>query len=100
MKAFRILPRIAAIVLLAGCVQKPGASLLKDTDVLNNNEDQLTQVIIYDVFTPPVAARIYGYTSLASYEAMRYADPKYPSIIAQLKGFGTPPAPEKGKKYN
>ena len=61
---------------------------------------QLTQVIIYDVFTPPVAARIYGYTNLASYEAMRYADPKYNSITAQLKGFGKPPAPEKGKSYN
>ena len=24
---------------------------------------QLTNVIIYDVFTPPVASRIYGYTS-------------------------------------
>ena len=48
----------------------------------------------------PVAARIYGYTALASYEAMRYSDPKYNSITAQLKGFGAMPGPEKGKKYN
>jgi len=67
---------------------------------LHENEDQLTNVIIYDVFTPPVASRIYGYTALASYEAIRYADPKYNSITAQLKGFGAPPEPEKGKKYN
>ena len=45
-------------------------------------------------------ARIYGYTSLAAYEAIRYADPKYNSITAQLRGFGNPPEPEKGKKYN
>ena len=31
---------------------------------------------------------------------MRYADPKYNSITAQLRGFGNPPEPEKGKKYN
>ena len=85
---------------IAGCKHKPKAVLLKDADVLHQNEDQLTQVIIYDVFTPPVASRIYGYTALASYEAMRYADPKYNSIVAQLKGFGTPPKPKKGKKYN
>jgi hypothetical protein len=71
-----------------------------DAAVLHENEDQLTNVIIYDVFTPPVAARIYGYTSLAAYEAMRYADPKYNSITAQLRGFGAPPEPEPGKKYD
>ena len=31
---------------------------------------------------------------------MRYADPKYRSIITQLKGFDKPPQPKKGKSYN
>jgi hypothetical protein len=88
------------IPLCFACVHKNQPVLLKDADVLHHNEDQLTQVIIYDVFTPPVAARIYGYTALASYEAMRYADPKDQSLITQLKGFGKPPEPEAGKKYN
>ena len=75
-------------------------SVIDEAAVLHENEDQLTNVIIYDVFTPPVASRIYGYTALASYEAMRYADPKYNSITAQLRGFGKAPEPEKGKAYN
>jgi hypothetical protein len=100
MRRFEILAIIMGVILLAGCAQKPKAVLLSDAEVLHQNENQLTQVIIYDVFTPPVASRIYGYTALASYEAMRYADPKYNSIITQLKGFGSPPVPEKGKKYN
>jgi hypothetical protein len=99
MKYFKTFAVIACILLAASCT-KPKATLLSDTDVLHQNEDQLTQVIIYDVFTPPVAARIYGYTALASYEAMRYTDPKYNSIITQLKGFGKPPEPQKGKSYN
>lgn len=73
---------------------------MSDAEILHQNEDELTQVIIYDVFTPPVAARIYGYTSLASYEAMRFADPQYNSITTQLKGFDGMPKPQKGKKYN
>jgi hypothetical protein len=77
-----------------------GSSLPADADVLHANEDQLTHVIIYDVFTPPVAARIYGYTNLASYEAMKYADPKCASLTAQLKGFDKMPGPEKGRSYN
>lgn len=100
MRNFKILAILASVFLVAGCTHKPKTVLISDADVLHENEHQLTNVIIYDVFTPPVAARIYGYTALASYEAMRYADPKYNSIITQLKGFGKPPMPEKGKKYN
>ncbi len=86
--------------LLAACHAKHKAASLSDAEILHQNEDKLTQVIIYDVFTPPVASRIYGYTSLAAYEAMRYANPKYNSLITQLKGFGVPPVPQKGKSYN
>src|SRR5580698_3256413 len=100
MRRFTLSVFLAAFFLLPGCTHKQKAKLMSDTDVLHLNEYALTQVIIYDVFTPPVAARIYGYTSLASYEAERYADPKYNSIITQLKGFGKPPEPQKGEKYN
>src|ERR1700749_1553727 len=100
MRRFTLLTFLAVFFLLAGCTHKEKAKLMSDTDVLHLNEYALTQVIIYDVFTPPVAARIYGYTSLASYEAMRYSDAKYASIAAQLKGFGAPPEPANGQKYN
>jgi hypothetical protein len=100
MRSFKIVVVLACVVIIAGCAPKQKAAMLSDAAVLHANEDQLTQVIIYDVFTPPVAARIYGYTALASYEAMRYADPKYNSIAVQLKGFGKAPEPQKGKAYN
>lgn len=99
MKPLRILFAIAIAVLISSCTHKEKV-VIDEAAVLHENEDQLTNVIIYDVFTPPVASRIYGYTSLAAYEAMRYADPQYKSITAQLKEFGNPPEPEKGKKYN
>lgn len=71
-----------------------------DAEVLHQNEDQLTKIIIYDVFTPPVASRIYVYSSLASYEAVRFAKANAPSITEKLRGFIAMPQPEKGKKYN
>jgi hypothetical protein len=90
----------ATIMLFALASCKHKNSLPVDTDVLHANEDALTHVIIYDVFTPPVASRIYAYTNLASYEAMKFADPKYNSLTAQLKEFDAMPEPEKGKDYN
>ena len=85
--------------LLLSCGPKK-AAVINDAEVLHQNEDQLTQIIIYDIFSPPVAARIYAYTSLASFEAIRYAKPGTASIAEKLNGFTAMPQPEKDKQYN
>lgn len=90
---------VSAGWLLTACGGKKATSI-DDAAVLHNNQDQLTQIIIYDVFTPPVSSRIYVYSSLASYEAVRFARPGSPSIAAKLHGFAPMPEPEKGKTYN
>jgi hypothetical protein len=88
-------------IIICSCKNKNSSiTSISDADILHQNEDKLTQLIIYDVFSPPVASRIYAYSSLASYEAIRNAHPKYVSVIKQLKGFDAPPEPQKGKKYN
>lgn len=90
---------IYALLLLGGC--KEPRLHLSDAEILHENQDQLTQIIIYDIFTPPVVSRIYAYSSLASYEAIRFARPDgNPSIAAKLNGFYPIPQPERGKKYN
>jgi hypothetical protein len=73
---------------------------MNEADLLHNNQDQLTKVIIYDVFTPPVASRIYVYSSLASYEAIKYTKPGTTSITATLHGFDSIPSPATGEKYD
>ncbi|MEI9909259.1 MAG: hypothetical protein WDO71_06130 [Bacteroidota bacterium] len=100
MKYFKwIFPVITILIVCIGCRQK-AEPLLDDKEILHQNQDQLTQVIIYDVFTPPVASRIYVYSSLASYEAIRFSKEGAVSIAEKLKGFGKMPQPEKGKEYN
>src|SRR5688572_3840440 len=89
------------MVMLSACGDdsiKP--SMLSAEDIIHTEQDKLTQVIIYDVFSPPVASRIYAYTSLAAYEAVRHASPGEESIAEKLNGFGKMPLPEKDKKYD
>ena len=57
-------------------------------------------MIIYDVFSPPVASRLYVYSSLAAYEAIRFTKDGAPSITAKLNGFGIMPQPGPDRKYN
>lgn len=89
----------AVILLLYACGSKKNNSI-NESDVLHNNQDQLTQIIIYDVFTPPVSSRIYVYSSLAAYEAIRFSKPGSPSIAEKMHGFKRMPEPEKDKKYD
>ncbi len=86
--------------LIFSACKKNQKAVSYDAELIRQNENILTQVIIYDSFTPPVASRIYSYTALAAYEAMRYTDPKSISLITKLKDFSNPPAPKKGKDYN
>jgi hypothetical protein len=58
---------------------------------------RLTDVITYDIFTPPVAARIYAYAHLAAFETMAAGDSNYISQVGQLKGLAEVPKPDTTK---
>jgi hypothetical protein len=49
--------------------------------------DQLTKVMIHDVFSPPVASRIYVYPNIAAYEVISYNNQTYNSLTNQLNDF-------------
>ena len=88
-------------IILLGCAsQKKDAAILTDAALLHRNVEQLRDVLIQDMFSPPVSSRIFSYTSLAAYEALKYEKSNHPSITAQLNGFTEMPKPESGKEYN
>jgi PAP2 superfamily len=67
-----------------------------DAESLRRASAALTDIMVHDIFSPPVASRIYLYTSIASYETMVKAHPQeYASLYGQIKGFPAIAAPEK-----
>jgi hypothetical protein len=60
---------------------------------------KLTDVIVHDIFSPPVASRIYVYPSIAAYEAIIHDHPEYQTLAGQLTGFEAVPQPEEGLEY-
>lgn len=60
---------------------------------------QLTNVIIADIFTPPVCSRIYAYTNVAAYEAMVPGHPAYRSLAGQLHDLSAVPTPAQEVYY-
>ena len=91
---------VLGVLLLVACNTNQLKQLLDDATILHQNEINLTDLIVYDIFSPPVASRIYVYTSLAAHEAMRHQNAEEGSLVSKLKGFTAMPQPEKNRQYN
>jgi|GEM_PF-2040804 len=57
----------------------------------------LIGVVSEDLFSPPVAGRIYAYSNIAAYETVRHLNPDYKSLAGQFNGLDElPPKPDGG----
>ena len=103
MKLLKGLLFFSLIILLSNsCKQKSAAEYgqqVNNADFYHACVNQLTDVIVHDIFTPPVASRIYSYATLAGYEAMVSGDKNYPSMVGKVKDLKKLPQPESGKEY-
>lgn len=60
----------------------------------------LTDVIVYDIVNPPVASRMYAYSTLAYYEALQPTDPSYASLLPKLHGFAELSLPDTNQRHD
>ena len=79
------------LVILAVGINQVMAQRLNDAELFHALNEQLTEVIVSDGFSPPAAARIYAYTNIAGYEALVPNYQEYISLAGQItdyKGVG------------
>jgi hypothetical protein len=61
---------------------------------------EVTDVMVHDIYSPPVAGRTYAYVSIAGYEAAIPGNPSFQSLAGQLKGLKVLPKPKAGMEYS
>lgn len=66
---------------------------------VHSSLQKITDVIVHDIFSPPQAARIYAYTSIAAYEAGHHLSDEFVTTVGQLNEMPEMPQPEAGKEY-
>ena len=93
--------RICALIWIFGGCSDPNAykKPSKDPQLVHEAVQQLTNTIVHDIFSPPVASRIYAYPSIAAYEALRHDYPEYQTMAGQLSGLKPFPQPDPEKTY-
>lgn len=92
----KILFAISGFVLLS---YLPGCNTPKSTrelqpDIMYGVMQQLTDVIVHDIFSPPVASRIYAYPSIVAYEILQWEDENCLPLAGQLNGLEPLKKPE------
>ena len=68
---------------------------LSDPELFQAAMQNLTDIVVYDIFSPPVASRVYLYPSVAAYEIMAYFNSdNFNSLKDQVKELRNIPIPE------
>ncbi|MEY2692633.1 MAG: hypothetical protein RIT03_1023 [Bacteroidota bacterium] len=86
---YKITLLLIALLALQSC--KKDSKIIVTPADYEASIDQVTQVLIHDIFSPPVASRIYAYPNIAAYEVMAQNSATYESLQHQLNGLDSIP---------
>lgn len=92
-----LLPFLAVLVI--SCSQKKEDILVSPED-FHESIDRVTQVMIHDIFSPPVASRIFVYPNIAAYEILASKDDEYLSLAGQVRELKPIPEPKDTTSLN
>ncbi len=73
---------VVTIIMVTSC-QKSEPIAVKAQD-FQAGVDKLTEIMVHDIFSPPVASRIYAYPNIAAYEIIASNSTQYNSLQGQI----------------
>lgn len=90
---------LALIVALGSC-QKKEEPILISPNLLHQSIDKVTEIMVHDIFSPPVASRIFAYPNIAAYEIIAANNGKYNSLAGQVTDLTPIPSPKADTPIN
>ncbi len=81
------------------CDRRDENFVADDPAYLHASVQKLTDIMVHDIFSPPVASRIYAYPNIAAYEVLIHEHPEYQTLAGQLNALEKVPAPQDGQEY-
>ncbi|MBT8185031.1 MAG: phosphatidic acid phosphatase, partial [Eudoraea sp.] len=71
---------MVCLAVLAACT-KQSEPIVVSPDELHNSIDKVVEIMIHDIFSPPVASRIFAYPNIAAYEIIALENEKFNSLV-------------------
>ncbi|MDU8885053.1 phosphatase PAP2 family protein [Yeosuana sp. MJ-SS3] len=89
---------VCTFFIIAISCKKEAKEIVITANNYHNAVDQLTAVMVHDIFPPPVASRIFAYSNIAAYEVMCQESSEYKTLANQVTELK--PVPKAGNKEN
>lgn len=99
MKMKKIGILIAFLLILASCKKKEEPIVISPDD-LHNSIDHVVGIMVHDIFSPPVASRIFAYPNIAAYEIVALNNKDYLSLVGQVNELTPIPKADQSKPVN
>jgi hypothetical protein len=96
MKKYPII--IVVLMALWSCQEKEDIQITSED--FHASVDKVTQVMVHDIFSPPVASRVFAYPNIAAYEIMASQQPEYNSLVGQVGELSAIPKPQNTTQLN
>ena len=90
---------ILAFSFLISCNEKNEPIVITSND-FHRSVDNVTSIMVHDIFSPPVASRIYAYPNIAAYEIIAQQNDDYTSLKSQIHELSDIPKVEESKPIN
>ena len=79
---------------------KENISYYENPILFHQSMKKLSDIVVYDIFSPPVASRIYAYPTIAAYEVLVNDFIEYKSFAGQLNELNETPKPNNNLEYS
>lgn len=100
MKCLKLLFLLFLPLSLCAKDNKSWRAKTENADYIHRAIKQITDVMVHDIYSPPVASRTYAYVCIAGYEAAAAGNPTYKTFARQLHALKVLPKPKAGKDYS
>ncbi len=90
---------ILAIILLVSCNKKEEPIVITASD-FHKSIDKIGVIMVHDIFSPPVASRVFAYPNIAAYEIIAQQNENYLSLESQLTDLSAIPKADISKPIN
>ncbi|MCB0460860.1 MAG: vanadium-dependent haloperoxidase [Flavobacteriaceae bacterium] len=87
------------IVTIFSCT-KNYESIVVTSEDFHKSVDKVVETMVHDIFSPPVASRIFTYPDVAAYEIIALGNDNYKSLVGQVKDLTEIPKPDISKPVN
>ena len=87
------------IVTLMSCTKERHDIVINQNDY-DKAVDLITSIMVHDIFSPPVASRIYTYSNIAAYEVMCQNSDEFKTLTDQITDLKPIPEPNSKEHIN